>query len=42
MLDPDNIYKRVARIHFIQAIYGNIEPINQVVEMARKEGKLNM
>ncbi len=25
MLDPDNIYKRVARVRFIQAVYGNIE-----------------
>ncbi len=45
MLDPDNIYKRVARIRFIHAIYGNIEgkqgPINQVVEIARKKGILN-
>ncbi len=45
MLDPDNIYKRVAWIRFIQAIYGNIEgkqgPINQVVEIARKKSKLN-
>ncbi len=45
MLDPDNIYKRVARVHFIQAVYGNIEekqgPVNQVVEIARKKGILN-
>ncbi len=35
----------MARIHFIQAIYGNIEdkqgPINQVVEIARKKGIMN-
>ncbi len=45
MLDPDNIYKRVARIRFIQAVYGNIEgkqgPVNQVVVIARKKGILN-
>ncbi len=45
MLDPDNIYKRVARIRFIQAVYGNIEgkqgPVNHVVEIARKKGILN-
>ncbi len=49
MLDPSNIYiyiyKRVARIRFIQAVYGNIEgeqgPVNQVVEIARKKGILN-
>ncbi len=45
MLDPDNIFKRVARVRFIQAVYGNIEekqgPVNQVVEIARKKGILN-
>ncbi len=45
MLDPDNIYKRVAMVHFIQAVYGNIEekqgPVNQVIEIARKKGILN-
>ncbi len=39
------ISKRVARVCFIQAVYGNIEekqgPVNQVIEIARKKGILN-
>ncbi len=45
MLDPDNIYKRVARVRFILAVYCNKEekqgPINQIIEIARKKGILN-
>ncbi len=42
---PDNIYKRVAIVRFIQAVYGNIEekqgPVNKVVEIPRKKVILN-
>ncbi len=40
MLDPDNICKRVAKVHIIQAVYGNMEKKQGPVKDPGSPGKI--